>query len=69
VARARRWPGRCPHLSRSYGYQTRPGTLPVQQVSVLGDYDFCRACAGRVGLPALVGVLYAAARWIVAAHR
>jgi len=49
--------------------QTRPGTLPVQQVGVLGDYDFCRACAGRVGLPGPVGVLYAAARWIVAAHR
>jgi len=62
-------PDRCPYLSRSYGYQTRPGTLPVQAVSVLGDCDFCRACAGRVELPGRAGVLYAAARWIVAGHR
>jgi hypothetical protein len=55
-------PDRCPHLSRSYGYQTLPGTLPVASVSVPGDYDFRRICAHRAGLPGPAGVLYAAAR-------
>lgn len=58
---------RCHHLTRAYGYHTTPATLPVQPVSVLGDYDFCRWCAHRVALPGPAAELYAAARWIVAA--
>src|SRR6266545_2401393 len=58
---------RCQHLTRAYGYHATARALPVQPVSVLGDYDFCRWCAHRVTPPGPVAVLYAAARWIVAA--
>jgi|GEM_PF-6367467 len=56
---------RCPHLNRSFGYG--PTELPLQAVSVLGDYEFCSSCAHAVGLPGPAGVLYTAAGVVVAA--
>jgi hypothetical protein len=58
---------RCQTLTRAYGYQPRATELPVQAVSLLGEYDFCRWCAHRVTPPGPAGLLYTAARWIVAA--
>jgi hypothetical protein len=58
---------RCQHLSRAYGYGG--GGLPVQAVSVLGEYDWCSTCAHRVGLPGPAGVFLTAAGVIVAAAR
>jgi hypothetical protein len=56
----------CPHLIRVCGY--RPTSLPVQAVEVLGEYDFCSACAHRVRLPGPAGVFYAAAGLVAAAR-
>jgi hypothetical protein len=57
--------GRCSHLTRAYGYHPTP--LPVQTVSVLGDYDFCSSCLHRVAVPGQAGVLHRVAGLIVAA--
>jgi hypothetical protein len=56
---------RCQTLTRAYGYQPRTTELPVQAVSLLGEYDFCRWCAHRVTPPDPGGLLYTAARWFV----
>src|SRR5262249_36730475 len=42
-------------LTRAYGCQPRTAEVPVQAVSLLGAYDFCRWCAHRVTHPARVG--------------
>jgi hypothetical protein len=57
----------CQPLNRAYGYRNDARVLPVQPVSLLGEYDFCRWCVHRVTPPGPAGLLYTAARWIVAA--
>lgn len=56
---------RCTHVTRVFGY--RPASLPVQQVSVLGEHDLCGSCAHQVRVPGPAGALYMAAGLIVAA--
>jgi hypothetical protein len=56
---------RCTHVTRVFGH--RPTSLPVQQVSVIGEHDLCSSCAHQVRLPGPAGVLHVAAGLIVAA--
>jgi hypothetical protein len=55
----------CPYIARAYGYHRTD--LPTQPVPVLGEYDWCRHCIRRVGLPGPAGVFYTVAGLIVAA--
>lgn len=57
--------GRCSHVSRAFGYQAT--SLPVQEVSVLGEHNVCSSCARQVRLPGPAGVLHATAGLVVAA--
>jgi hypothetical protein len=57
--------GRCSHVTRAFGYG--PASLPVQQVSVLGELDVCSTCAGGLRLPGPAGVLHVAGGLVVAA--